>query len=269
MNTADSMGSSPENTVNILSVNISTLNLDETIELFSQWIENGAKRRVCVTPVNCVLWAYKNDALRLLYNSAALNVADGVPLIWASSLLKRRIRGRVTGLDLLPRFAKTGNEKNYRFFFLGAKEGVAGHLCRKFSAQYPDLNIVGHYSPPFAERFTDDENAKMISLVNDARPHVLWVSLTAPKQDFWINENFDKLDVNIAIGVGGAFEVTAGLIKRAPEWMQKSGLEWFYRFLQEPKRLFRRYFIEAPRFIPLVLAQKFGLISIYQKKKIK
>jgi len=249
------------NKVSILSVDISTLNLSETIAVFKNWINEGVKKRVCVTPVNCVLWAYKNEKLKGLYNSSAMNLADGVPLVWASKLLGNPIHGRVTGLDLLPEFAKIGNDEGYRFFFLGAKEGVAQELANQFAKKYHNLKIVGVYSPPFAETFSDDENNKMISMVSDAQPHVLWVSLTAPKQDYWINEHFDKLNVNIAIGVGGAFEVTAGLIKRAPPWMQKNGLEWLFRFLQEPKRLFKRYIIEAPVFIPLLFLQKMNLIN--------
>jgi N-acetylglucosaminyldiphosphoundecaprenol N-acetyl-beta-D-mannosaminyltransferase len=247
-------------TVNILSVNISTRNLSETMDLFRMWIASGQKKRICVTPVNCVIWAYDQPQLRSVYNSAAMNLPDGVPLVWASKLLGKSIHGRVTGLDLLPQFAKIGNDERYRFFLLGAKEGVAAHLAEHLSSQYPNLQIVGHYSPPFAKTFSDEENRKMINMINAVQPHVLWVSLTAPKQDYWIASHFDQLNVNIAIGVGGAFEVTAGLIKRAPRWMQKAGLEWFYRFAQEPRRLFRRYLIEAPRFIPLVLLQRMGML---------
>ena len=127
--------------------------------------------------------------------------------------------------------------------------------------KYPELKIAGYYSPPFADKFSVEENEKIISMINSVKPNVLWVSLTAPKQDIWIYEHFDKLDVNIAIGVGGAFEVTAGIINRAPLWMQKYGLEWFFRFLQEPKRLFGRYFLEAPQFFPLVLLQKIGILK--------
>jgi N-acetylglucosaminyldiphosphoundecaprenol N-acetyl-beta-D-mannosaminyltransferase len=258
--------SNPEKAVNILSVNISTLDLDETIELFKTWIATGQKKRICVTPVNCVLWAYNESRLRTLYNSSDMNLPDGVPLIWASRLLNKPIRGRVTGLDLLPEFADVGNKEKYRFFFLGAKDGVAECLARQLSAKYPNLAIAGYYSPPFAERFSEEENAKMISMINDSKPNVLWVSLTAPKQDYWINEHFEKLDVNIAIGVGGAFEVTAGLIKRAPIWMQKNGLEWLYRFIQEPRRLFRRYIVEAPMFVPLIFLQKLNLLSFNDRK---
>ena len=250
-----------KNSVNILSVNVSTLNLTDTIELFKSWIATRQKKRVCVTPVNCVLWAYEQTSLRTLYNTSEMNLPDGVPLIWASKLLGNSIQGRVTGLDLLPEFCKVASVKGYRFFFLGAKEGVAEYLSKELLIKYPSLQIAGHYSPPFAERFSDEENDKMIKMINEAKPNVLWVSLTAPKQDYWIAEHFEKLDVNIAIGVGGAFEVTAGLIKRAPVWMQTSGLEWLYRFLQEPRRLFRRYFVEAPIFIPLIFMQRLNLLS--------
>lgn len=242
----------------IANVGISNINLEETIEFFDKVIEANNRIRVCVTPVNCVLWATKNDYLSKVYNTADLTLCDGVPLLWASNFLGTPLKGRVTGLDLLPAYLKHAADKNIRMFFLGAKEGVAETLKQKMETLYPNIQIGAVYSPPFAEKFSNEENQKMIALVNDYKPHILWVSLTAPKQDYWIYENFEKLNVNIAIGVGGAFEVTAGLISRAPKWMQKSGLEWFYRFISEPKRMFRRYFIEAPAFIPLIIAQKFS-----------
>lgn len=247
--------------VNLLGTQISKADLEQTITAFSEFIDDNQKKRICVLPVNCVLWAYKDKYLRDIYNSSDMNLADGVPLIWASKFMKDRIEGRVTGLDLLPRFSKVASEKGYSFFFLGAKEGVAENLAKKLKAQYPDLKISGYYSPPFADKFSDEENKKIIAMINNVKPDVLWVSLTAPKQDIWIYEHIANLDVNIAIGVGGAFEVTAGLIRRAPVWMQKRGLEWLFRLLQEPKRLFRRYIVEAPRFIPLIFLQKIGAIK--------
>ena len=236
----------------ILSVNISRLNLQETVEQFCRWIDLHEKKRVCVTPVNCVLWARRDETLREIYNSSDMNTADGVPLIWASKILGGPIHGRVTGLDLLPAFAHVAAQKGYSFFFLGAAEGVAQHLADTLARLHPGLKIAGVYSPPFEKNFSSDEIAKMVSIVNSSKANVLWVSLTAPKQDIWIKENFEKLNVNIAVGVGGAFEVTAGLIPRAPRWMQHWGLEWFFRFRQEPVRLFARYFIEAPSFLPLL-----------------
>lgn len=245
----------------ILSITVSKLNLLETETLFSEWILRNEKKRVCVTPVNCIIWARKKAELKKVYNTSDMNLADGVPLLWASKFLKDPIKGRVTGLDLLPEFSAIAAKEGYTFFFMGAKDGVAEKLKDYLSKKHPGLKVLGCYSPPFANKFSEEENEKIINLINEKKPNVLWVSLTAPKQDYWIYENLHRLNVNIAIGVGGAFEVTAGLIKRAPKWMQENGLEWLFRFLQEPKRLFRRYFIEAPVFIPLIILQKFGLLK--------
>ena len=247
------------NTTDILNIKISRSNLKETLLILSNAICENSKIRVCVLPVNCIVRSIKNRKLKEMYNSSHMNLADGVPVIWASKFLGAPIRGRVTGMDLLPDFSKVAADKGYSFFFLGAKEGVAKHLAEVLKRENPALNVVGCYSPPFADRFLPQENEKIIQMINNVSPNVLWVSLTAPKQDIWIYENFERLQVNVAIGVGGAFEVTAGLIKRAPLWMQRHGLEWFYRFVQEPTRLYKRYFIEAPQFIPLVILQKFGL----------
>lgn len=245
-----------EERVNILDVEVSRNNLKETMDVLTRAIEKGQKLRVCVTPVNCVLWANKDEKLRQIYNSADLTTADGVPLLWASRLLGSPIRGRVTGLDLLPEFSKISAKKGFRFFFLGAADGVAVKLANHLKSINTGLKIAGTYSPPFAERFSDEENEKMITLINQSNADVLWVSLTAPKQDFWIAEHFGRLDVSIAIGVGAAFDVVAGNIKRSPEWMQNAGLEWFYRLLKEPGRLSKRYLVEAPQFIPLLIKQK-------------
>ena len=244
--------------VKILDVEVSRYDLKETMDLFSDTIEKDDKLRVAVTPVNCILWAYKDKKLREIYNNADIVTADGVPLIWASKLLGSPIRGRVTGLDLLPEFSKISAKKGFRFFFMGAAEGVAMKLADHLIKRNPGLNVVGTYSPPFVDQFSDDENDKLIEMINLSKADILWVSLTAPKQDYWIAENFDRLNVSIAIGVGAAFDVVVGDIKRSPKWMQKAGLEWFYRLLHEPKRLSKRYLVEAPLFIPLIIKQKWS-----------
>lgn len=245
-----------DESVNILDVEVSRYDLRETMDLFTDAIEGKRKLRVSVTPVNCILWAYRDERLRQIYNSADLTTADGVPLLWASRFLGSPIRGRVTGLDLLPEFSKIAAEKGFRFFFLGAAEGVAVKLANHLKEINPGLKIAGTYSPPFADRFSDEENEKMITMINESKADILWVSLTAPKQDFWIAEHFDRLHVSVSIGVGAAFDVVAGNMKRSPKWMQNAGLEWFYRLLQEPGRLSKRYLVEAPLFLPLLLKQK-------------
>jgi len=243
--------------INIAGTGISNVTLAETMDLFDAFIANKQKKRICVTPVNCVVWAHSDPSLKAIYNEADLTLCDGVPLIWASQFLgDGNLKGRVTGLDLLPQYIQRSYQKGHSQFFLGAKEGVGELLRQESEKKYPGIKINGVYSPPFAEEFEEAENEKMIALINEAAPDILWVSLTAPKQDRWIAKQFDRLNVHIAIGIGGAFEVAAGTIDRAPIWMQKNGLEWFYRFYKEPKRLFRRYMIEAPQFIPLILQQK-------------
>ncbi len=243
--------------INIAGTGISNIDLQETIQLFDSWIESGLRKRVCVTPVNCVVWAANNATLQELYNTADLTLCDGVPLIWASSFLGNgKLKGRVTGLDLLPQYMAHAAKKGYSQFLLGAKEGVGEILKQSAEEKHPGINITGVYSPPFAEKFSEEENKKMIAMINEASPDILWVSLTAPKQDYWIAEHLHRLNVRIAIGVGGAFEVAAGLIPRAPVWMQRAGLEWLFRLYREPRRLYRRYVIEAPAFFPLIFKQK-------------
>lgn len=243
--------------VNIIGTGISNISLSETISQFNLWINQKEKKRVCVTPVNCLLWAKENPQLKEIYNSADLTLCDGVPILWASKFLNSPLKERVTGLDLFPQYIAECYQKNYSMFFLGASEGIADALKKKMELLYPGIQIKGTYSPPFAEKFSVAENEKICKLVNQANVDILWVSLTAPKQDYWIYEHLDQLNVHIAAGVGGAFEVTLGSIQRAPEWMQKMGLEWLFRLLNEPRRLYKRYLLEAPTFIPLVFAQKF------------
>ncbi len=243
------------NTVNIIGTMVSDISMHDLQLHFNHCIEQKIKTRVCVTPVNCLTEAYKSPELKAIYNSADFVLCDGMPVLWASRLLGKPIIERITGLDLLPQYLAVCAEKKYRIYFLGAKEGVAQTLADQLTIKYPGIQIVGLYSPPFAAYFSAEENNKMVQLINAAKPDIVFVSFTAPKQDYWIANHLQLLDTSIAIGVGGAFEVVAGLIPRAPIFFQRNGLEWLYRFFQEPRRLFRRYFIEAPIFIPLVFQQ--------------
>jgi N-acetylglucosaminyldiphosphoundecaprenol N-acetyl-beta-D-mannosaminyltransferase len=250
------MNESVSRKINIAGTGISDVSLEETLGLFSNWIDNGEKKRICVTPVNCVVWAHRSTGLRQIYNEADLTLCDGVPLLWAARFIGARLKGRVTGLDLLPAFSATAARKGYRMFLLGARPGVGDSLAEQLTRLYPGIQICGTYAPPMMQTFTAEENEKMIRIVNAAAPDILWVSFTAPKQDFWINEHFHLLETKVVVGVGGAFEVTAGLIDRAPRWMQHAGAEWLYRLLKEPKRLWRRYLLEAPQILPMLLKQR-------------
>lgn len=182
---------------------------------------------------------YKNLSLDLL-NTAFLTIPDGYSIIYGAKYLKRPLKERVTGPDLMLEIIKRSNSKGYCHFFLGAKEGVAEKMSKLFLEQYQDLKIGGCYSPPFGE-FTEAENDKIISMVNKAKPDILWVSFGCPKQEWWILNNKAHLNVPIAAGVGAAFDFHSNNIHRAPIILQKLRLEWFYRLLKEPGRLWKRY----------------------------
>lgn len=247
--------------VDILGTPVSSLTMED---LFSDWervIQQGEKAQVCITPVNSILAARATARVQEIYRNADYVLCDGVPVKWASQFLGNPIKERITGLDVLPRIFPFAASRNFSIFLLGASPGVAEKLKAKMEEKHAGVKIVGTFVPPFRAVFSPEENRQMIEAINAVKLDILLVSLTAPKQDIWIAENLKNLDTHLAIGIGGAFEVAAGMIKRAPLWMQKSGLEWFYRFLQEPKRMFRRYFVEAPVFIPLILKQRFSTRS--------
>ena len=243
--------------VNILGVPISNITNEHLLESFTERIGQKQKTQVCITPVNSVLAAIKDPQVLSIYNASEYVLCDGTPIKWAAGFLNTPIVERITGLDLLPNLVAHCAKHDFSIFFLGASPGVGEQLKQTIHAQYPHCKVVGVYVPPFMKVFSEEENIKMIDAINAVSPDVLLVSLTAPKQDIWIAENLHRVNASIQIGIGGAFEVMAGLAKRAPKWMHAAGLEWLYRFIQEPKRLFRRYFIEAPLFIPLILKQKF------------
>ena len=244
--------------VDILGTPVSSLTMDE---LFNDWervIKEGQKAQACITPVNSILAARATARVQAIYRNADYVLCDGVPVKWASEFLGTPIKERITGLDVLPKVFPFAAEQNFTVFLLGASPGVAETLKTTMEVKYPSVKIVGTFVPPFRVVFSQEENEQMIEAINAVKPDILLVSLTAPKQDIWIAENLSMLNTHLAIGIGGAFEVAAGMIKRAPMWMQKSGLEWLYRFLQEPKRMFKRYFMEAPVFIPLIIKQRFN-----------
>lgn len=252
--------------VNILGTHINSIRNQDLLDAFTkviiEWRNNpstiNSTTQVCITPTNSILAARKQPHVQAIYNAAEWVICDGVPVKWAAGFLGTPIVERITGLDLLPDLIQLAHEKNFTVFLLGASPGVGEQLKNKIESLYPNCKVTGVYVPPFMSVFTHEENQKMLEAVNQSNADILLVSLTAPKQDIWIAEHKHLLKVPLSIGIGGAFEVMAGLVPRAPKWMHGAGLEWLYRLIQEPKRMYRRYLIEAPLFIPLILRQKFS-----------
>ena len=250
--------------VNILGTHINSIRNEDLLDAFTQvildWRTNApvtnATTQVCITPTNSILAAHKQLKVQAIYNAAEWVICDGVPVKWAADFLGTPIVERITGLDLLPDLIELAHKKSFSIFLLGASPGVAKQLKFKINAEFPNCQVNGIYVPPFMDVFSAAENKNMLDAVNQSKADILLVSLTAPKQDIWIAEHKHLLQVPLSIGIGGAFEVMAGLVPRGPKWMRGAGLEWLYRLIQEPKRMYRRYLIEAPLFIPLIIRQK-------------
>jgi N-acetylglucosaminyldiphosphoundecaprenol N-acetyl-beta-D-mannosaminyltransferase len=204
-------------------------------------------RYVCTGNLDHLVIADRDPEFRAAYENADLVVADGAPVVWLSKLSARAdaiLPERVAGSDLFWEIAKASGETKLRVFLLGGVEGAADQAVLAIKKRYPKARIAGTYCPPFATFNTDEEQARIRKVVRAARPDILLVAFGAPKQEKWIVKNKDALGVPVSIGVGGSFEMAAGILERAPVWVQNIGMEWLYRFAQQPKRLFHRYFVD-------------------------
>jgi len=244
---------SADQVVNILGCPVHRMDLQSVTVRMVEMIESGGPHHVALVAVHTIMNARKHRDLLALYGRASLALPDGVSVLMASRLLGKPIRGRVAGTDLLLSFARIAAAKGYTFYLMGSHpRQVAESLAR----ENPRLKIVGTFEPPYCDELSENVNSSIIKEINRANPDVLWVGLGAPKQDRWIAENLGALRVHIAVGIGAAFDFCSGRLRRAPVWMQRLSLEWFFRFLMEPKRLFRRYIVEAALFLPLVAIER-------------
>jgi N-acetylglucosaminyldiphosphoundecaprenol N-acetyl-beta-D-mannosaminyltransferase len=237
----------------ILDVKVDGMLLTEALTGIEQFIQERGLHQVCVVNVWSTVLMQKDPEFLAVNNSAALSVADGMPLTWVSRWFGPPIPERISGSDLFHACNTLAAEKGYRVFLLGATPETLEVLSDKLRAAYPGLCIAGTYAPPFSQSFSEEENHKILNAVNTARPDLLWVGLSAPKQEKWIWDNKDSLNVPVAVGVGAVFDFFAGNIKRAPVWMQKIGIEWLHRLTHEPARLWKRYLIGNPAFVWYIL----------------
>lgn len=230
----------------------------QTLDIIDSWIARREPHYVCVTGVHGVMESQRDERLRQIHNAAGLVTPDGMPLVFLSRLRGFDHVGRVYGPDLMLALCERSVSKSYRHFLYGGTSRVTGLLAARLRTRFPDLQIVGSYSPPF-RTLSDEEDAQITDTINDARPDVVWVGLGTPKQELWMASHFGRLATPVLIGVGAAFDFHAGVKPQAPRWLQRSGLEWLFRLAIEPRRLWRRYLSNNPRFLGLVLAQALGL----------
>lgn len=244
--------------VNVLGVGISALNLTSATRLFVEALQQRWRGYVCVTGVHGVMEAQQDAAFRRILNEAFLCTPDGMPMVWMGRLRGRRDMGRVYGPDLMLEVLRVSPDYGFRHFLYGGANGVAQELQARLCARFPGLQVVGVYEPPFRP-LNASEEAEVTARVAGTRPDVMWIGLSTPKQEKFMAQYLPRLPVTLMVGVGAAFDFHSGRVKQAPRWMQRSGLEWFFRLTQEPRRLWRRYLRNNPRFAVLAAAQLLGL----------
>lgn len=237
--------------IEMMGCNVDNLSMNETLNTIEGFIKSGKPHQHVVVNVDKIVKASRDEELRQIINNCALINVDGMPVVWASRLLGKPLKERVAGVDLFEALMAHSAKKGWRVFFLGAKEEVVSGVARKFSGLYPKLKIAGYRNG----YWKPEEEAGVVQMIKDAKPDLLFVAISSPKKEQFLGRYQAEMKVPFAMGVGGTFDVMVGLVNRAPVWMQKSGLEWFYRFLQEPRRMFRRYFIEDMYFFWLLLKE--------------
>ncbi|MGL5480061.1 MAG: WecB/TagA/CpsF family glycosyltransferase [Clostridium sp.] len=227
--------------IKILNVKVDNLTLNESVNYIEDKIKENNNSYVVTPNVDHLVLLDKDEEFKKVYENADVILTDGMPLIWMSKLFRKPIKEKVSGSDLFPALCTMAAQKKYKIFLLGAAEGVAAIAADNLKEKYEGLEIAGTYSPKFGFEKDKDELDKIIDIVNTAKPDILAVGLGAPKQEKFIYKYKDKLNVPISLAIGATIDFEAGNIKRAPIWMQKCGLEWFYRMIKDPKRLVKRY----------------------------
>jgi N-acetylglucosaminyldiphosphoundecaprenol N-acetyl-beta-D-mannosaminyltransferase len=229
--------------------------MTETLMVVGKVIEEKKQIHHVVVNAGKIVAMQKDLQLRQSVNESDLINADGQAVVWASKVLGKPLKERVAGIDLMVNLVKMAHEKKYKIFFFGAKEDIVKKVVANYSDKYSSEIIAGYRNGYFKK----EEERDIAREISESGAHILFVAISSPTKENFLYENRDILSkVNFVMGVGGSFDVVAGKVKRAPFWMQKSGLEWFYRFIQEPKRMWKRYLIGNSKFIWLVIKEKFS-----------
>lgn len=247
---------------NVLGVKVSAINIPLAIDIMDEWIATQQQNYVTITGVHGVIESQADEQIREIHNKAGMVTPDGMPMVWANHLQGHKHVTRVYGPDLMLAVCDVSQERGWKHFFYGGAEGVPELLKEKLTERFPQLQVVGTYSPPFMpleELISGEEDAKVCQMIDDSGADFVWVGLSTPKQEKWMSAHIGKIKAPVMVGVGAAFDFHTGRKEQAPKWMQKSGLEWLFRLVTEPRRLGKRYLINNPKFIGLAAMQAIGL----------
>jgi N-acetylglucosaminyldiphosphoundecaprenol N-acetyl-beta-D-mannosaminyltransferase len=233
----------------VLGVPLALTDYEHTLDWIDAAVGRGHRGYVCVAATHTVMACQEDPELRAAVLGADFTVPDGQPLVWALNALGADLGDRVYGPDLMDRACERAARTGRRFYFYGGRnQGALVELTRTLRLRYPGLKVVGGHAPPFRPLTPGEEDA-VVADINRAAPDVVWVGIGVPKQEKWMARMRERLHAPVLVGVGAAFDFHAGLIPQAPTWMQRAGLEWAFRLVQEPGRLWRRYLRYNPRFV--------------------
>lgn len=247
--------------VKILGVRVNAVQIPEVIDLMERWIHSrDSCHIIAVGGMHGIMESRRDPRFQTILNSADILVPDGFSLLWFARRQGFKLARRVTGTDLMSEFFRTAESKGYKMFFYGDTNHTLELLQDNLLKKYPALKIVGAYSPPFRQ-LTEAENIEDIKMINASGADVLWIGLGLPKQERWMHENQTKLEVPVVSGVGAAFKFLSGQVRRAPPWIGNNGFEWLWRFVFEPRRVWRRIVIDGPHFLLCVAFDKLDSIN--------
>lgn len=251
--------------INIGGLLIDRVDINEACIITANFIEqkkvnNLKPKMIQAINTDSIVKANVSDETAKISNKADLALADGMPLVWVSKFMSKPLKERVGGPDFFQKFNEIADRYSYAYYFLGSTEEVVQEMIKKLRDKYSNIKISGYYCPPFSDMKDENLNFYICNRINKAKPDVVWVSFGCPKQERWIVENKEGIDTAVIMGIGAAFEFASGKIKRAPILLRRLGLEWLYRVYKEPKRLWKRYFIEGPQFFVYVFKNKNRII---------
>lgn len=228
---------------------------EDLMKYIDHTVSGGKPSYMVTCNVDHLIKLKKDEHFRQIYAEAGSIVADGMPLVWASKILRKPLKQRVSGADMLNSLGSSLEARGYRMFFLGAAEGVAERAKQQLLQKYPKLQIVGTHSPSYGFEKNEVENERIIEMIRKTKPDIVWVGVGAPKQEKWIHHYHHRYGAALSIGVGATFDFISGQVQRAPLLVQRMGVEWVWRLLQEPKRLWRRYLIDDMQFLGMLLTE--------------
>lgn len=232
----------------VLGVKVSAVNLHRAVQIADRWIKAGPPGYICVTGVHGVMEAQRNPDMQEILNRAVMNLPDGMPMSWVGRLQGFQDMDRVFGPEFMSVLCRHSLDRGYRHFLYGGQPGVAEQLQAALERQFPGLQVVGRYTPPFRSLSTEEEDALAVQ-VRNARPDIMWIGLSTPKQERFMAQYVNRLQVPLLVGVGAAFDYHTGRIRDCSPGIKRVGLQWLHRLVQDPKRLGRRYLRNNPAFI--------------------